>query len=393
MSKRCIAMLLAGGRGRRLKSLTKHIAKPAVPFGGKYRIVDFVLSNCRNSNIDTIGVLTQYQPHVLQEYIGNGEAWDLHRRNGGITILPPYWTDDREKWYEGTAHAIAQNIRFINKYNPENILILSGDHIYKMDYNLMLEMHMDSNADATISSVRVPIEDANRFGIINIDANRRIINFEEKPTYPKSNLASMGIYIFKWSFLKQYFLSGLNELFTLKDFGKDIIPKMILDHARVFSYEFSGYWKDVGTVKSFWDANMDLLSKETSVLFNNLDWGIYTVEQNVPPLFLDTFGSAKQSILSEGCEIEGEVENSVLSYGVKIGKGAVVQNSVILPNTIIGKNAFIKNTVIDSNLKIKNGSVFQFESFFDDIPLIDETMCSSNLKHKTIYSFSNYKKL
>lgn len=391
MSKRCIAMLLAGGRGRRLKSLTKNIAKPAVPFGGKYRIVDFVLSNCRNSNIDTIGVLTQYQPHELQEYIGNGEAWDLHRRNGGIKILPPYWTDDRVKWYEGTAYAISQNIDFINKYNPDHILVLSGDHIYKMDYNQMLMQHIMTEADATISSIRVPFEEAKDFGILIADENKQIINFEEKPTMPKSNLASMGIYIFKWSFLKRYFNCIHNVACNLKDFGNDIIPKMIQDHVRVFSYEFFGYWKDVGTVKNYWDANMDLLSKENSILFNNRDWEIYTVEQNVPPLFLDSFGSAKQSIIAEGCEIEGEVENSVLSYGVKIGRGAVIQNSVILPNTIVGNNAFIKNAVIDSDLIIQNGSVFSFDSNYEGIQLVDETICNPKLQNKRIIFNNQYK--
>lgn len=390
MNKRCIAMLLAGGRGRRLKSLTKKIAKPAVPFGGKYRIVDFVLSNCRNSNIDTVGVLTQYQPHVLQEYIGNGEAWDLNRKYGGINILPPYWTDDREKWYEGTAHAIFQNINFIDKYNPDHVLVLSGDHIYKMDYNKMLQQHIDTEADVTISSIQVPFEDANRFGIMSINSNQQIISFEEKPTYPKSNLASMGIYIFRWDFLKQFFLNNQKYPHKLKDFGKDIIPKMIYDQVRIYSYEFSGYWKDVGTVKSYWEANMDLLSKENSVLFNKRDWKIYTVEQNVPPLFLDSSGSAKQSIISEGCEIEGEVENCVLSYGVKIGKGAVVQNSVILPNTVIGSNSFINNTVIDSDIVIQSGSVFRTEAFFDDIQLIDETICSQNQDYKKLIPLNSF---
>jgi len=363
--KQCIAMLLAGGRGSRLKELTKYIAKPAVPFGGKYRIIDFTLSNCSNSGIDTVGVLTQYQPHTLQNYIGDGKHWDLNRKNGGVTILPPYQCESGERWYEGTAHAIYQNLRYIENYNPEHVLIISGDHIYKMDYSKMLEQHIKTSADATISVINVPWNEASRFGIMNINPeSKEILDFEEKPENPKSNLASMGIYIFKWELLKKYLENEEKNPLSSKDFGKDIIPAMINDNRKLQAYCFKGYWKDVGTIDSLWEANMDLLSFKSNPILQNEDWSIYTHETSQPPTYLDGKASAHQSLVSEGCKVFGKVENSVLFNGVTVGNGAVIKDSVILPNAIIGENAVINRaivgmgTVIEANVKVGENQPF-----------------------------------
>jgi glucose-1-phosphate adenylyltransferase len=363
--KQCIGLLLAGGRGTRLKELTRYIAKPAVPFGGKYRIVDFSLSNFSNSGIDTVGVLTQYQPHTLQNYIGHGKHWNLNRKNGGITILPPYQCEESERWYEGTAHAIYQNLRYIESHNPEHVLIISGDHIYKMDYSKILDQHRELAADATISVINVPWNEANRFGIMNIDTeSNKIIEFEEKPKQPKSNLASMGIYIFNWKILKNYLEKDEKNPFSTKDFGKDIIPSMMHDNRKLYAYRFKGYWKDVGTIESFWEANMDLLSTNTNPLLQMEDWAIYTHETYQPPLYLDANAKLQQSLVCEGCKVFGSVENSVLFYGVTVGKGAIVRDSVILPGTVIGENAVIyravigSGTVISSNVKIGDAQPF-----------------------------------
>lgn len=355
MKKQCIAMLLAGGRGTRLKDLTENLAKPAVPFGGKYRIIDFTLSNCRNSGIDTVGVLTQYHPHVLQSYIGDGKEWDLSKREGGLSVLPPYQCENGERWYEGTAHAIYQNKHIIEQYDPEHVLVISGDHIYKMDYTLMLQQHVKSKADATISVIEVPWNEASRFGIMKTDENTgQIIDFAEKPKNPTSNLASMGIYIFNWKTLKYYLQQEENNQFSTKDFGKDIIPAMLQDNLKLFAYEFNGYWKDVGTIDSFWEANMDLLKKETNILLNEKDWKVYTVEQTHPPQYLDVDARVTQALISEGCEIYGSVENSVLFSGVKVGKGAIIKDSVILPNAVIGENVRIEKAVVGSGILVED---------------------------------------
>ncbi|QNF26721.1 glucose-1-phosphate adenylyltransferase [Metabacillus elymi] len=355
MKKQCIAMLLAGGRGTRLKDLTENLAKPAVPFGGKYRIIDFTLSNCRNSGIDTVGVLTQYHPHVLQSYIGDGKEWDLSKREGGLSVLPPYQCENGERWYEGTAHAIYQNKHIIEQYDPEHVLVISGDHIYKMDYTKMLQQHVKSKADATISVIEVPWNEASRFGIMKTDENTgQIIDFAEKPKNPTSNLASMGIYIFNWKTLKYYLEQEEHNQFSTKDFGKDIIPAMLQNNLKLFAYEFNGYWKDVGTIDSFWEANMDLLKRETNILLNEKDWKVYTVEQTHPPQYLDVDARVTQSLISEGCEIYGSVENSVLFSGVKVGKGAIIKDSVILPNAVIGDNVHIEKAVVGSGVLVED---------------------------------------
>jgi glucose-1-phosphate adenylyltransferase len=371
--KQCIAMLLAGGRGSRLGELTQFIAKPAVPYGGKYRIVDFTLSNCRNSGIDTVGVLTQYQPHVLQNYIGDGKNWDLNQKNGGVTLLPPYQCELGERWYEGTAHAIYQNIRYIESYAPDYVLVISGDHIYKKDYRKMLDQHISSAADATISVINVPWSEANRFGIMNVEpGTNTIVEFEEKPEAPKSNLASMGIYIFNWHVLKSYLEDEEQKLSSSKDFGKDIIPAMLEEGRRLAAYRFNGYWKDVGTVQSYWEANMDLLSTETNTIMKNPQWPVYTADTLQPPMYMDEAAELQQSLVSEGCRIEGRVENSVLFYGVKVGKGAVIKDSVILPNTVIEEYAIVNRAVIGSDTVIASGARVGTEQNYGDITLIGD---------------------
>ncbi|WP_144548572.1 glucose-1-phosphate adenylyltransferase [Bacillus sp. X1(2014)] len=354
-----IALLLAGGKGTRLNLLTKSLVKPAVPFGGKYRIIDFALSNCKNSAIETVGILTQYRPYVLHSHLGHCSYWNLYNRYGGLTILPPFQRNSSGvEWYEGTSHAVFQNIEFIEQQKPEHVLILSADQIYKMDYSLMLEQHIETNADCTIAVVEVPWEDASRFGLIKMEKESyKIIDFEEKPEHPTTNLASMGIYIFKWPVLKEYLLQEEQKEFTNRDFGKDIIPSMLCDGRGLYAYYFNNYWKDVGTIRSFWDANLDLLKKETNIFLQNPEWKIHTVEHNEDPLYLDQSAKAQQSLLSEGCEIYGTVEKSVVFSGVKVGKGARIKNAVILPNTIVEENAWIENAVIGSHTVIKKGVI------------------------------------
>jgi glucose-1-phosphate adenylyltransferase len=378
-------MLLAGGRGTRLKSLTENLAKPAVPFGGKYRIIDFTLSNCRNSGIDTVGVLTQYHPHILQNYIGDGKDWDLNRKDGGLSILPPFQCENGERWYEGTAHAIYQNRHIIEQYDPENVLVISGDHIYKMDYNKMLQHHIKSKADATISVIEVPWKEASRFGIIQTDEQTgRIVNFEEKPKNPSSNLASMGIYIFKWKTLKSYLEQEENNPFSSKDFGKDILPTMLQDNLKLHTYGFNGYWKDVGTIESYWEANMDLLKKDSNILINDKNWRIYTVEQTQPPQYLDSNAKVTQSLISEGCEIYGTVEQSVLFNGVKIGKGSIIKESVILPNTVIGENVIIEKAVVGPGVLIEDGVVVDSKVKSSEITLVSENLLKQ--QNKLVYN-------
>ena len=371
--KQCIAMLLAGGKGSRLKELTRNLAKPAVPFGGKYRIIDFALSNCKNSRIDTVGILTQYKQETLKNYIENGEKWGLNQKIGGVAILQPNHNDIGENSYEGTAHAVFENLHYIESQNPEYVLILSGDHIYKMDYSHLVMEHKRSGADVTISVINVPWSDASRFGIMNIDPeSKRIIDFEEKPETPKSNLASMGIYLFNWPILKKYLEIEENNPYSSKDFGKDIIPTMLMDNCLLHAYCFSGYWKDVGTVDSFWEANMDLLSARTNPIIVNEEWKIYTSGMPQPPMYLDGEAFCHKSIISEGCKVFGRVENSVLFNGVHVAKGSYIKDSVILPNTIIGENAVINRAVIGNGSVIKANAKVGDSTPFSDITLIGD---------------------
>lgn len=371
--KQCIAMLLAGGKGSRLKELTRNVAKPAVPFGGKYRIIDFALSNCKNSSIDTVGILTQYKQETLQTYIEDGGKWGLNRKIGGVAILQPNHNDNGENSYEGTAHAVFENIDYIENQNPEYVLILSGDHIYKMDYTKMVVEHKQSGADATLSVINVPWCEANRFGIVNIEPDSQtIIGFEEKPIQPKSNLASMGIYLFNWPILKKYLVKEENNPSSSKDFGKDVIPSMIRDHRHLHAYQFEGYWKDVGTVESFWEANMDLLSARTNPIIVNEEWKIYTSGLPQPPMYLDAEASLSTSIISEGCKVFGRVENSVLFNGVTVAKGAYIKDSVILPNAIIGVNALINRSVIGSGSVIGERIIIGNSEPFSNITLIGD---------------------
>ncbi|TWD89180.1 glucose-1-phosphate adenylyltransferase [Neobacillus bataviensis] len=354
-----IALLLAGGKGTRLNLLTKTLVKPAVPFGGKYRIIDFALSNCRNSGIETVGILTQYRPYELHAHLGRCNDGNYYNRYGGLTILPPYQrSDSGVEWYEGTAHAVFQNIEFIEQYNPENVLVVSGDQIYKMDYSIMLKQHLETNADCTIAVVEVPWADANRFGLMRMDPKTyRITSFEEKPKNPTSNLASMGIYIFKWPILREYLLREELKEFSNRDFGKDIIPSMLCDGLQLYAYYFNNYWKDVGTIHSYWEANLDLLTSEKNIFLQDPEWRIHTAHYDEPPLYFDTQAKMYQSIVSDGCEIYGTIEHSVLFSGVKVGKGARIKNSFILPQTIIGENVWIENAVVGSQTQIMDGVI------------------------------------
>jgi glucose-1-phosphate adenylyltransferase len=372
--KKCVAMLLAGGKGSRLNSLTKTVAKPAVPFGGKYRIIDFTLSNCTNSGIDTVGVLTQYQPLLLNSYIGIGSAWDLDRKDGGVTVLPPYSESSDVKWYTGTASAIFQNMNYLQQYEPEHVLILSGDHIYKMNYEFMLDYHIEKGADVSISVIEVPWDEASRFGIMNTDEELRITEFEEKPDAPKNNLASMGIYIFRWSVLKEYLEKDDANPVSSHDFGKDVIPLLLKENKKLLAYPFKGYWKDVGTVKSLWEANMDLLNEDCELnLFDNT-WRIYSVNPNQPPQYIAPGADVQDSLINEGCTIEGEIESSVLFQGVKVEKGAVIRQSVIMPDAIIGKNVFIEKAIIPAEIRIPDGAIICGDAEKDEILLVTEEL-------------------
>lgn len=356
--KECVAMLLAGGQGTRLGVLTQDVAKPAVPFGGKYRIIDFPISNTINSGIDTIGVLTQYQPFELNQYIGNGQPWDLDRLNGGAFVLPPYQKGKSGEWYKGTANAIYQNINFIDRYNPEYVLILSGDHIYKMDYSEMLDAHVKNNADCTIAVLNVSIEEASRFGIMNTNENNEIYEFEEKPKHPKSTKASMGIYIFTWSKLRDYLIRDEENKDSSNDFGKNIIPMMLKDGQKLFAYEFSGYWKDVGTISSLWEANMDVLYPEKSGLtLNDRKWKIYARNTAEPPHYIGENAVISNSIVSEGCNIDGKVTNSVIYHGSTVEQGAEIKDSIIMPGTKVGANSRICHAIVGWNATIGENCV------------------------------------
>ncbi|MBQ8836229.1 MAG: glucose-1-phosphate adenylyltransferase [Clostridia bacterium] len=355
--KECVAMLLAGGQGSRLYALTKSTAKPAVTFGGKYRIIDFPLSNCINSGIDTVGVLTQYQPLVLNDYVGNGLPWDLDRTYGGVKILPPYQGQKKADWYKGTANAIYQNLTFINNYDPEYVIILSGDHIYRMDYAAMLRYHKKKDADCTIAVLEVPIEEASRFGILTTHDDGQIYKFTEKPKEPDSTKASMGIYIFNKKKLEEYLIADEADENSSNDFGKNIIPNMLANGERMFAYPFEGYWKDVGTIDSLWQANMDLLGDDPAFSMNDETKGkIYSRSSVSPPQFVGGGAVISNSIITEGCKINGTVINSVLSHGVTVETGAVVKDSVIMANTYIGKDACVDYSILDESITVEGGA-------------------------------------
>ena len=359
--KECVAMLLAGGQGSRLYALTTNIAKPAVAFGAKYRIIDFPLSNCINSGIDTVGVLTQYQPLILNEYIGNGQPWDLDRTFGGVHILSPYQAKTRSSWYEGTANAIYQNLHFMKMYNPEYVLVLSGDHIYKMDYAAMLKAHKETGADCTIAAIDVPLSEASRFGILNTNPDGSIYQFEEKPKIPKSTLASMGIYIFTAELLFKYLEADDANPNSSKDFGKDVLPAMLNAGEKMFSYLFDGYWKDVGTIASLWQANMDLLGETPVFDVGDKSWKIHSRNPLAPPECIGADGVVKNSMIALGCEIDGVVENSILGSNVTVEKGAVVKDAVVLAGTTIKAGATVSYSIIDENVTVGENAVIGVE--------------------------------
>ena len=373
IKKEMIAMLLAGGQGSRLGVLTANVAKPAVSFGGKYRIIDFPLSNCINSGVDTVGVLTQYQPLRLNTHIGIGMPWDLDRNVGGVTVLPPYEKSTNSEWYTGTANAIYQNLDYIDTYNPDYVLILSGDHIYKMDYEVMLDFHKENNADVTIAVMPVPMEEASRFGIMITDENNQITEFEEKPEHPRSNLASMGIYIFSWPILRNALIQLSNQQNC--DFGKHIIPYCRDNGNRLFAFEFNGYWKDVGTLGSYWEANMELIDVIPEFNLYEEFWKIYTKSDAVPPQYISADSRIERSIITGGSEIYGDVYNSVIGSGVTIGKGTVVRDSIIMKNTTIGENCTIEKAIIAEEAEISDGVVM---GIGDEVP---------NKVQPRIYSF------
>ncbi len=367
--KECVAMLLAGGQGSRLYALTNKIAKPAVTYGGKYRIIDFPLSNCVNSGIDTVGVMTQYQPLVLNDYIGNGEPWDLDRSYGGVHVLSPYQAKNSSEWYKGTANAIYQNIPFIKRYDPEFVLILSGDHIYKMDYSKMIERHKATGAACTIAAIKVPLSEASRFGILNVKDDGEIYEFEEKPQKPKSDLASMGIYVFSADKLYKYLEEDEANAMSSNDFGKDVLPKMLSSGEKMYSYTFEGYWKDVGTINSLFSSNMDLLEGRAFETDDDI-WKIRSRNPIAPPHYIGKNGKVVHSIISSGCEIDGEVVNSILSHDVVIGKGAKVRNAVIFAGTKIGENAVVDYSIIDENVLIGDGAKIGKENSEDKIAVL-----------------------
>ena len=360
--KECIAMLLAGGQGSRLYDLTKQTAKPAVSFGGKYKIIDFPLSNCINSGIDTVGVLTQYQPLALNEYIGNGATWDLDRSRGGLSVLPPYQGNKKSDWYKGTANAIYQNITFIKQYNPEYVLILSGDHIYRMDYAKMLEKHKNSGATCTIATITVPMEEASRFGICNTNPDDTIYEFEEKPKNPKNNQASMGIYIFNTNVLIDYLEADEADENSSNDFGKNIIPSLLNNGEKLVAYRFEGYWKDVGTISSLWEANMDLIGDDPVLNLRDRKFRIYSKNLARAPQFVGENATMINSMISEGCVIDGTVINSILSGGVVIEEGAEVKDSVIMDDVIVRKGAKVYTSIVDSDTEIFEGAVVGIEN-------------------------------
>ncbi len=366
----CIAMLLAGGQGSRLGILTKNIAKPAVPYGGKYRIIDFPLSNCVNSGISTVGVLTQYQPLELNDYIGNGQAWDLDRANGGVHVLSPYQQIKGTEWYKGTANAIYQNINFIDRYDPEYVVILSGDHIYKMDYNKMLEYHKEKGAACTIAMLEVSWEEASRFGLMILNDDNSISEFEEKPKNPRSNKASMGVYVFTWSKLRQYLIDDEADPDSSNDFGKNVIPKMHADGEKMFAYLFDGYWKDVGTIDSLWEANLDLLNPKVDLDLSDPTWKIYAKSPVAPPHYVSADAKVKTSMISEGSRVYGDVDYSILFNNVTVEEGAEVKYSIVMPGTVIKKGAVVQYSIVAENAVIEAGAVVGANP--EDIPNRDD---------------------
>ncbi len=373
MSKECIAMLLAGGQGSRLMVLTEKTAKPAVPFGGKYRIIDFPLSNCVNSGIDTVGIMTQYQPLELNDYIGNGGPWGLNRNFGGVHVLPPYSKSKKSEWYKGTANAIYQNIRFVDRYNPKYVLVLSGDHIYKMDYAKMLKFHKEKNSECTIAVLDVPIEEASRFGIMNTRDDDSIYEFEEKPKKPKSTKASMGVYLFNWEILRKYLIDDEHTEGSSNDFGKDVIPKLLSDQRRLYAYGFDGYWKDVGTIQSLWEANMDLIDDDVPIELKDPDFKIYARNYAHPSSYISKDANISDSLITEGCSIEGSVVHSVISTGCTIEKGAIVENSFIMPNTIVKAGAKIEYSIISENCTI--GTNAKIGTAPQDLQAVKKNIC------------------
>lgn len=355
------------------------MAKPAVSFGGKYRIIDFTLSNCSNSGIDTVGILTQYQPLELNSYIGIGSAWDLDRHNGGVTVLPPYAESSEVKWYKGTASAIYENLNYLNQYDPEYVLILSGDHIYKMDYGKMLDFHIEKKADVTISVIEVGWEEASRFGIMKANEDGVITHFDEKPKFPKSNLASMGIYIFNWPLLKQYLEMDDRNPYSSHDFGKDIIPLLLEEKKKLSAYPFKGYWKDVGTVQSLWEANMDLLKDQSELGLFERNWKIYSVNPNQPPQFISPEAQVHDSLVNEGCVVYGNVSHSVLFQGVTVGKHATVKRSVIMPDVTIGEHVVIENAIVPKGLVLPDGAVIKSETDIQEVSLVSEEFVEKEL--------------
>lgn len=363
--EKMVAMLLAGGQGTRLKQLTEKNAKPAVHFGGKYRIIDFVLSNCSNSGIRSVGILTQYQPLALSMHIGIGGPWDLNRHRGGVEILPPHMTTEGGQWYAGTANAIYENLDYIALQDPDHVLILSGDHIYKMDYEKMLKFHVEKGAAVTISAIKVPLEEASRFGMLNIEEDGKIYEFEEKPEKPKSDLASMGVYIFNWDMLHTWLRKDHANPDSEHDFGKDVLPGMLEEGLALYAYQFDGYWKDVGTVESYWQSNMDLLDPENKLNLFDSEWRIYTKNYDVPPQYLSNTSKVERALINEGCIVHGSVKNSILSTSVVVEEGAQVKDSILLPGAHIGKNAILNRVIVlshetvEANAKIgsENGEI------------------------------------
>ena len=378
-----VAMILAGGQGSRLGVLTKKLAKPAVPFGGKYRIIDFPLSNCSNSGIYTVGVLTQYKPLELNAHIGIGEAWDLDRQNGGVSILPPYQEEKGGEWYKGTANAIYQNIEFVDRYDPEYILVLSGDHIYKMDYTKMLDFHKERNAEATIAVIEVPMKEASRFGIMNTRDDLSVYEFEEKPKKPKNNLASMGIYIFNWQTLKKYLREDEADKTSKNDFGMNIIPKMLEDGNKMVAYPFKGYWKDVGTIDSLWEANMDLIREDNELDLQDEEWKIYSKNPVRPAQYIGENAKVTNSLIVEGCVVNGQIENSILFQGVQVGKNSVVRDSIIMTDAKIGDNVVIEKAIVGNGAIIRKDCKI---SLGDEIAII---AAKEDVKMGTVMEESN----
>lgn len=378
-SKECVAMILAGGQGSRLGILTRNVAKPAVPFGGKYRIIDFPLSNCTHSGIDTVGVLTQYQPLELNTYIASGQSWDLDRSNGGVYVLPPYTSAEKGEWYKGTANAIYQNLSFIAQFNPKYVIILSGDHIYKMDYNKMVRQHKKSGADATIAVIEVPWDEAPRFGIMNTDADSNIVEFEEKPQKPKSNLASMGVYCFSWEVLRKFLTEDENDPDSDNDFGKNIIPKMLEAGLKIVAHRFDGYWKDVGTIQSLWEANMELLDDNEGLTLDDDSWRIYSKAPNKPPHFVSPDARLRNCYVTEGCEIYGEIDHSVVFEGVTVEEGAKIEDSIIFPGAVIKKGASVYKALIGTGAIIGENARIGSDDESANTDWINNKICSDNI--------------